>query len=226
MQSSIRLVPAAVLFTGAALVAALGLPGVAPAASRLPRVIDVAERPAFIKPPGRTEQKANAGQLLPSRTEIRTQRPGRMQVQLADGRSFRLGGDALLRLDPSGPSLKRGQIIAWIDPDATRLLPLKVRTRVGTASIQGTTVFIEDQPSQVLFLSWEGTVQVEASDGRRFTLNSGEVLTATAAGTWLGPRRLSVEEVRVRRRTSALLNGFSAPMATLPVIERELGLDR
>jgi hypothetical protein len=149
-----------------------------------------------------------------------------MQVQLADGRSFRLGGDALLRLDPAGPALKRGQIIAWIDPGATRLLPLKVRTRVGAASIQCTTVFIEDLPNEVLFLSWEGTVQVEANDGRRFTLNSGEILTATAAGTWVGPRRLSIEEVRLRRRKSVLLNGFSAPMATLPVIERELGLDR
>ncbi|WP_255145802.1 FecR domain-containing protein [Synechococcus sp. ATX 2A4] len=226
MPSSIRLAPAAGLFTGAALVAVLGLPGGAPAALRLPRVIDVAERPAFIRPPGRLEQQANTGQVLPSRTELRTQRPGRMQVQLADGRSFRLGGDALLRLDPGGPALKRGQIIAWIDPDATRLLPLKVRTRVGTASIQGTTVFIEDLPRDVLFLSWEGTVQVEANDGRRFTLNSGEILTATAAGTWVGPRRLSIDEVRLRRRTSVLLNGFSAPMATLPVIERELGLDR
>jgi hypothetical protein len=226
MPRSASLAYAAVVLTGASLVAVLGLSGGAPATVQLPRVIDVAERPAFIKPPGRTEQKANAGQVLTSRTEIRTQRPGRMQVQLADGSGFRLGGDALLRLDPGGPSLKRGQIIAWIDPDGTRLLPLRVRTRVGTASIQGTTVFIEDFPSEVHFLSWEGTVQVSASDGRRFTLNSGEILTATTTGTWVGPRRLSVEEARVRRRTSVLMNGFSAPMATLPVIERELGLDR
>ena len=33
-------------------------------------------------------------------------------------------------------------------------------------------------------------------------------------------------ELDARRARSILLNGFSAPMETLPVIERELGLSR
>jgi hypothetical protein len=35
---------------------------------------------------------------------------------------------------------------------------------------------------------------------------------------------MDAAEVQKRRRNSELLNGFEAPMATLPVIERELGL--
>jgi ferric-dicitrate binding protein FerR (iron transport regulator) len=156
-------------------------------------------------------------------SQLRTQKPGRLQVLLADGQSFRLGGNALLQLDGAGLNLTGGQIIAWINPDAVRRQPLRIRTRVGTASIQGTTVFIDDQPDGVLFLSWEGSVEVTASDGTVYTLSSGEVLRATPDG-WVGPRRLSPEEVRQRRQRSILLNGFEAPMETLPVIERELGL--
>jgi hypothetical protein len=45
-----------------------------------------------------------------------------------------------------------------------------------------------------------------------------------AQGSWLPPRRLSLEEATARRTQSILLNGFETPMETLPVIERELGL--
>ena len=205
-----------------------GVSAVPPGASALaapavPRVVDVPSRPAFVKPPAATEQPARVGQVLRPATVLRTQRPGRMQVLLADGRSFRLGGDALLQIEPSLLDLIRGQIIAWIQPGARRPTPLRIRTRVGTASIQGTTVFIEDTPEKVLFLSWEGEVEVRADDGSLFRLTSGQCVEATAQG-WKGPVRMSEAEVRRRRRSSELLNGFEAPMETLPVIERELGL--
>ncbi|KEF40884.1 MAG: iron dicitrate transport regulator FecR [Cyanobium sp. CACIAM 14] len=210
--------------------AALALLAVAPgnapgpaaqAAPAVPRVVDVPSRPAWVRPPAATERPAQVGQVLRPATVLRTERPGRLQILLADGRSFRLGGDALLRIEPTLLDLIRGQIIAWIHPGATRTPPLRIRTRVGTASIQGTTVFIEDTPGMVLFLSWEGLVEVKADDGRVYRLTSGQSLEATPEG-WRGPRRMPLEEVRRRRRTSLLLNGFEAPMETLPVIEREL----
>ncbi|MCT0200096.1 FecR family protein [Synechococcus sp. CS-1325] len=198
---------------------------ITPAAAelRVPRVLDVPSHPAFIRPPGATELKARTGQVIAPLSQLRTEKPGRLQVLLADGRAFRLGGNALLQLDPDGLNLLGGQIIAWIQPGASRHRPLRIRTRVGTASIQGTTVFIEDQPEEVRFLSWEGTVEVTTSSGTVFSLSSGDILRATPDG-WVGPRRLSAEEVRQRRQRSILLNGFEAPMETLPVIERELGL--
>ena len=212
------------LAAGAVIVSGLTvvLPG-ATAAPRLPRVVDVPSRPAFVKPPAASERPALVGQVLGPSTVLRTENPGRLQILLADGRSFRLGGNALLRIDPTLLDLVRGRIIAWIDTGSKGTTPLRVRTRVGTASIQGTTVFIEATAEKVLFLSWEGNVEVRAADGTLHKLSSGQRLEATPQG-WKGPHRMEAAEARQRRRNSDLLNGFQAPMQTLPVIERELGL--
>ncbi len=219
-----RLAPVAVLVAGLAwaLPAAGPLAG-ATAAPRVPRVVEVPSRPAFVQPPAAPERPALVGQVLRPSTVLRTENPGRLQILLADGRSFRLGGNALLRIEPTLLELVRGRIIAWIAPGTKGPTPLQIRTRVGTASIQGTTVFIEDTADSVLFLSWEGQVEVRADDGTVYRLSSGQRLEATPGG-WKGPRRIDTTEARLRRRNSELLNGFGAPMETLPVLERELGL--
>jgi len=154
-------------------------------------------------------------------------------VQLPDGRSFRLGGDALLRLAGNTLELQRGQIIAWVNPGRKGGTPLRVKTRVATASIVGTTVFIEATDTEVRVFSWEGAVQVSTDAGQQVTLNSGEqlsyVASPSAAGErpgWQAPRRLSRAELDSRRARSILLHGFTAPMDTLPVIEKELGFRR
>ena len=219
-----KLAPVAMLVAGLS----LGLPAAGPfagamAAPRVPRVVDVPSRPAYVMPPAAPERPALVGQVLRPSTVLRTENPGRLQILLADGRSFRLGGNALLRIEPTLLDLVRGRIIAWIAPGAKRPTPLRIKTRVGTASIQGTTVFIEDTADSVLFLSWEGEVEVRADDGTVYRLSSGQRLEATPDG-WKGPRRIDATEARLRRRNSELLNGFGAPMETLPVLERELGL--
>ncbi|MBM5821479.1 MAG: FecR domain-containing protein [Cyanobacteria bacterium K_Offshore_surface_m2_011] len=215
---SLQAVAAAITVAGLALV----LPA-ATAAPRVPRVVEVPSRPAYVMPPAAPERPALVGQVLRPATVLRTENPGRLQVLLADGRSFRLGGNALLRIEPTLLDLVRGRIIAWIAPGAKTPTPLRIRTRVGTASIQGTTVFIEASADSVLFLSWEGQVEVRADDGSVYRLGSGQRLEATPDG-WKGPRRIDATEARLRRRNSELLNGFGAPMETLPVLERELGL--
>ena len=191
-------------------------------ADSLPKVVDVPSRPAFVQPPGRAESDARVGQLLQLNTLLRTQKPGRLQVRLADGRSFRLGGDALLRLSAGALDLRRGQIIAWVNPGRGGGPPLRVKTRVGTASIEGTTVFIEATDTGLKIFSWEGEVACTTNDGQRKTLRSGEQL-AYENGTW-AKTRLTPQEAAARRQKSILLNGFSAPMETLPVLEKELGI--
>ena len=193
------------------------------AAPAVPRVVEVPSRPAFIKPPGGSERPARSGQILAARTLLRTQKPGRIQVQLANGRSFRLGGDAVARLGPDGVDLENGQIIAWVNPGSKGITRLRIRTRVATASIVGTTVFIDATPDTVKVFSWEGHVSVATSSGETFELHSGQQVVFEQ-GAWQAPRRLSQEEAAIRRRKSLLLNGFETPMDTLPVIERELGL--
>ena len=198
--------------------------GVVPleAATPAPRVVDVPSTPAFIKPPQGAERLARPGQTLAYESILRTQKPGRLQVQLANGRSFRLGGDAVLRLGRQRLDLQRGQIIAWVNPGAKGGAPLTIHTRVATASIVGTTVFIEASDTGLKIFSWEGYVACTTTDGQRKTLRSGEQL-AYENGTW-AKTRLTTKEAAARRQRSILLNGFSAPMDTLPVLEKELGI--
>ena len=202
--------------------ALLGLTAVQ-AAAPVPRVVEVPFRPAFVRPPGGAEKPARAGQILAPDSLLRTAKPGRMQVELANGRQFRLGGDAVLRLGSGGLNLEKGQIIAWVNPGQKGGSPLRIRTRVATASIVGTTVFIEATADSLKVFSWEGHVQVETDAGRRYDLRSGQQLSFEK-DSWQPPKRLSQSEAAARRQKSILLNGFTAPMETLPVIEKELGL--
>jgi FecR protein len=186
-------------------------------------VIEVPFTPAFVKPPGGAEIRARAGQILAAGSTLRTEKPGRMQVLLANGRQFRLGGDAVLRLGPGDLNLEKGQIIAWVNPGQKGGSPLRIRTRVATASIVGTTVFIDATADSLKMFSWEGHVRVETDTGRQVNLLSGEQLSYIN-NAWQEPIRLSPKEAGTRRGRSILLNGFETPMETLPVIERELGI--
>lgn len=191
----------------------------APAASL---IIDVAARPAFLRPPGGGEKAAQRGQRLLPDSVLRTQSPGRLQVRLPDGRSFRLGGDAELRLAPGVLDLRRGQIIAWVNPGRKGSEPpLRIRTRVATASIVGTTVFIEADPGEVKFLSWEGQVTIDTDTGKRIQLNGGDLMVKKG-DNWVLPRPLTAQEARARRGRNPLFRSFSAPMETLPEIERTI----
>ena len=147
-----------------------------PSRAAQPRIVEVPSGPAFVKLPGALEIKARSGQSLKTNTLLRTTKPGRMQVMLGNGRQFRMGGDAQLRLGSSNVELLKGSIIGWIKPGTPRLNPFTIKTRLATASIQGTTVFLEFTDQQFKVFSWEGTVQVKTSNGRRFTLKSGQQL--------------------------------------------------
>ena len=99
-----------------------------------------------------------------------------MQVLLDNGRQFRMGGDAQLRLGSANVELLKGSIIGWIQPGSSRVKSFSIKTRLATASIQGTTVFIEYKNDQLKVLSWEGTVTCETRTGQRYTLTSGQQL--------------------------------------------------
>lgn len=153
-----------------------GVLGAEPSHALQPHIVEVPAGPAFVKLPGATEINARSGQSLRTNALLRTTTPGRMQVMLGNGRQFRMGGDAQLRLGASDVELLKGSIIGWIKPGTPRLNPFTIKTRLATASIQGTTVFLEFTDQQFKVFSWEGTVEVKTSNGRRFTLTSGQQL--------------------------------------------------
>jgi hypothetical protein len=87
-----------------------------------------------------------------------------------------MGGDASLRVGASTIQLFKGSVLGWVKPGQIRRVPFRIKTRVATASIQGTTVWMELTDDQFKVLSWEGTVQVETTNGQHFTLKGGEQL--------------------------------------------------
>lgn len=216
-----------------------------PSQAAEPRIVDVPNGPAFVKFAGKTEVDARSGQLLRTDALLRTTKPGRMQVMLGTGRQFRMGGDAQLRLGSSSVELLKGSIIGWINPGIQTRHPFTIKTRLATASIQGTTVFIEFTDSQFKIFSWEGKVFVTTRSGQRFTLNSGQQLLLDLkrverygsvqpygsvqqddplAVSWGPPVVIAEQEVERRLQKSRLINGFSTPLDTLPEIQRELGV--
>ena len=142
-----------------------------------PRIVEVPTGPAFVRLPGSTETEARSGQALKTNSILKTSKSGRMQVLLDNGRQFRMGGDAQLRLGSTNVELLKGSIIGWIQPGALRIKPFTIKTRLATASIQGTTVFIEYTDDKFKILSWEGTVKCETRTGQRYTLTSGQRLS-------------------------------------------------
>ncbi len=207
-----------------------------PALATPPQVVEVPAGPAFVQRPGEAQIPARQGQSLIPSTLLRTSKPGRMQVKLSNGRQFRMGGDAELKLAGAGVELLKGSIIGWINPSITNRRPFQIRTRLATASIQGTTVFLELNDDTFRVFSWEGNVQVRTKDGEEFTLQSGQQLLldlkrqlddtrgrVTDAIEWEPPAPMADTDIDRRMKGSALINGFSTPLDTLPIIERELG---
>ena len=207
-----------------------------PALATPPQVVEVPAGPAFVQRPGEAQIPARQGQSLIPSTLLRTSKPGRMQVKLSNGRQFRMGGDAKLKLAGAGVELLKGSIIGWISPSITNRRPFQIRTRLATASIQGTTVFLELNDDTFRVFSWEGAVQVRTKDGEEFTLQSGQQLLldlkrqlddtrgrVTDAIAWELPAPMADTDIDRRMKGSALINGFSTPLDTLPIIERELG---
>ena len=207
-----------------------------PALATPPQVVEVPAGPAFVQRPGEAQIPARHGQSLIPSTLLRTSKPGRMQVKLSNGRQFRMGGDAELKLAGAGVELLKGSIIGWVNPSITNRRPFQIRTRLATASIQGTTVFLELNDDTFRVFSWEGNVQVRTKDGEEFTLQSGQQLLldlkrqlddtrgrVTDAIEWEPPAPMADTDIDRRMKGSALINGFSTPLDTLPIIERELG---
>jgi len=202
------------------------------------RIMDIPTTPVFGRQPPALEKPAQLGTEVVAGGYFRTMIPGKAQLKLSNGLSVRLGGNAVLRIGPT-LRLDQGKMIAWFDPGRTATTSQTIETPVGIAAIKGTTVFIDIQDQDIRFFSWEGEVQViysptnqqvpvEAMLGKTFILRSGQEIRFPLGKVQSNPqnffqvRAMPSKEVSNRFRTSSLLNGFSAPMATLETIRQIL----
>ncbi|MBE7385270.1 MAG: FecR domain-containing protein [Leptolyngbya sp. SIO1E4] len=187
--------------------------------------------PVWVQPLAtQEEQPAIPGTSMTYGDAIRTEGEGLVQVDLANGQAFRIGGDARLVLQPDNRlNFETGEMLTWVEPG--RQVPTEIVTPAGIAGLRGTTLFIAIPPTgdgEVLFLSWEGTIRLQVAEGaEEIVLQSGEALQVRpgdrdVAALRSRVRRLGRQEIRQRRRKSRLLNRFQQPLPTEAQIEATL----
>ncbi len=194
-----------------------------PVAEVSAEIMEIPEDPVFWGQPPAPEAAGMVGTRVEAGGYLRTEVPGKAQVQLHDGLMFRLGGDAILEVTDTDLNLRQGQIIAWVRPGAegsTR----RIHTPLATAAIRGTTVFIDQEERGCRILSWEGEVEVSLADGSdSVILTTGEEVLVEFGMTQLpDPVPMDAAAARARFETSPLLNGFESEMGTRQLIEELL----
>lgn len=174
------------------------------------------------------EQPAQKGMGLQIGDTIRTQDQAMAQLDLSNGLAFRIGGDAVLTLQPDNRlNLAAGSMITWVQPG--QKVPTEIVTPIGVAGIRGTTVFVEipKDPNQgTRFFAWEGLVSV------RLPGQTEEIQLRTAEEVRIKPgdrdlnavrqriRRIPLTEWRQKRQSDRLLNGFRSRITTQTIIDR------
>ncbi|MGD2183526.1 FecR domain-containing protein [Lusitaniella coriacea] len=189
---------------------------------------EIQNQPVWVKPTDTEEVTGEEGMDLEVGETIRTEGEALAEVDLKNGLAFRIGGDAVLTLEPENQlNLTSGEMITWVEPG--QKVPAEIVTPGGVAGIRGTTVFVKipDDPNEgIVFFSWEGTVAVRLpNQTEEILLESGEEVLVAKGETDLekirnSVRQLSQEEWSQRRQESRLLNQFAKPIPTEEEIEK------
>lgn len=195
-----------------------------------PAVISAIEQtPVWVKQLNATAEVAAAiGTPMQFGETIRTEGDALAQVDLENGLAFRVGGDAVLTLQPDNQlKLDQGDMIVWVEPG--KQVPTEVLTPVGIAGLRGTTLFIsvpKQADGEIEIFAWEGTVSLRLpNQPDEIVLKGGEQLLLRRGDTRIDNlrrrvRRLNRREIRLRRRQSLLLSGFQSPLPTQSKIDQ------
>ncbi|HEY9611059.1 FecR family protein [Allocoleopsis sp.] len=174
------------------------------------------------------EIPAEKGMGLQIGETIRTEGKALAQINLKNGLAFRIGGDAVLTLQPDNQlNLSAGEMITWVNPG--QHVPAKVITPGGIAGIRGTTIYVKipQAPNEAIeFFTWEGTMSIQLpNQPEEFQVKGGEIVKIRPGETDIrkiraSVRRLTDQEWLARRRNSSLINKFGKPLPTLQKIDK------
>lgn len=200
----------------------------APNNQAIAKVTLIEDKPVFVTPqqnPQPKEIDAQVGMSLYVADTVRTEANGKTQVEFNNGIGFRIGGDAVLQIQPQNRlHLKSGKMITWVQPGLK--VPTEISTDYATAAIRGTTAFVEipkDINQGIRFFSWEGTVVVKLPNQRK------EIVLVTGEEILVKPndpkppvvRRLDLKEWKENAtQKSSLLRSFKTPLPTQSIIDK------
>lgn len=175
-----------------------------------------------------SEISAKQGMGVQIGETIRTEGKAMAQINLKNGLAFRIGGNAVLTLQPDNRlNLSAGEMITWVTPG--KKVPTQVITPGGVAGIRGTTIYVkmpENPKDAIEFFTWEGTMFVRLPNkSEEFQLKAGEIVKIKPGETNLNKIRASVrsltsQEWLNRRRNNPLINKFDQPLPTLQKIDK------
>jgi len=198
----------------------------APNNQAIAKVSLIEDKPVFVTPqknPQPKEIDAQVGMGLYVADTVRTEAKGRTQVEFTNGVGFRIGGDAILQIQPQNRlHLKSGKMITWVKSGLK--VPIEISTAYATASMRGTTAFVEipkDINQGIRFFSWEGTVVVKLpNQPKEIVLLTGEeIILKPNSSTPPVVRRMDLNEWKEISKASPLLRSFSSPLPTQNIID-------
>jgi hypothetical protein len=188
----------------------------------------IEDKPVFVTPqqnPQPKEIDAQVGMDLYVADIVRTEANGKTQVEFNNGVGFRIGGNAVLQIQPQNRlHLKSGKMITWVKPGLK--VPTEISTDYATAAIRGTTAFVEipkDINQGIRFFSWEGTVVVKLpNQPKEIVLLTGEEILVKPNDTKPPVvRRLELKEWKdTAAQKSSLLRSFKTPLPTQAIIDK------
>jgi hypothetical protein len=206
------------------------IPSQTVAAKATATIAEIQQQPVTVRQlNAQQEIAAKVGMALQAGETIRTQNKARAQIELENGLAFRIGGDAVLTLQPSNQlKLQSGEMITWVEPG--QKVPTEIVTPTAIAGIRGTTVFVKIPPKNstegTLFFAWEGTVSVRLPNQKE------EILLKTGEEVRIRPGERNIQKIRQRVyrlkpaewrakiRQDKLLRGFDRRLPTLDIIEK------
>ncbi|BBC24446.1 FecR family protein [Pseudanabaena sp. ABRG5-3] len=199
-----------------------------PVNQAIAKVSVIEDKPVFVTPqqnPQPKEIDAQVGMDLYVSDTVRTEANGKTQVEFNNGVGFRIGGNAVLQIQPQNRlHLKSGKMITWVKPGLK--VPTEISTDYATAAIRGTTAFVEipkDINQGIRFFSWEGTVSVKLpNQPKEIVLVTGEEILVKPNDTKTPVvRRLSLKEWKYNAaQKSSLLRSFKMPLPTQTIIDK------
>jgi hypothetical protein len=192
-------------------------------------IAEIQKQPVSVRQLNATQEiAAKPGMGLQFGETIRTRNQAMAQVDLKSGMAFRIGGDAVLTLQPTNQlKLSAGRMITWVQPG--QKVPTEIVTPAAIAGIRGTTVYVEipeNPQDEILFFAWEGRVSVRLpGQTEAMELKTGEEVKIRPGERDMGKirrriRRLKSQEWRRKLRNDRLLRSFNQPMSTLKIIDK------
>jgi hypothetical protein len=170
-----------------------------------------------VTPPGGAARAADVHGILKAEEVLKTGQQSRAEIQFPDQTLTRIGANAVFSFEPGTREIQlQSGTVLFHSP--TGKGGGTVKTAGASAGVLGTTILVSTTSNGGFkMIVLEGKGKARLANGKTRILNAGQLVFILPNSPDFGPV-LNIE-LAAMVRGSALVNGFSAPLASLPKIE-------